>query len=81
MKKILLTLLSLAICTSAFSDETREARRCRRGLNAGYASRDATVLSMVGWGFGIAIGIAAICALIDNERAAVAGGGGTNPVH
>lgn len=69
MRRVLLTLLGVAICTSAVSEETRDARRARMGKSAGYASRDATVLSMVGWGFGIAVGIAALCALIEDERA------------
>lgn len=67
MKKVLLTLLSLIVCVSAFSDESREARRARRGAAAGYASREATALSMIGWGFGLAIGIATICSLIDDS--------------
>jgi hypothetical protein len=68
MQKVLLALLSIAICTSGISQETRDARRARMGTSAGYATRDATVLSMVGWGFGIAVGIAAISALIDNSE-------------
>lgn len=67
MRKILLTLLSLTICASAFSQESREARRCRRGQAAGYATRDATVMSMMGWGIGLAVGIAALSSLIENE--------------
>lgn len=67
MRKFLLTLLGLAVCTSSFSQESQEARRARRGQGAGFASRDATVLSMMGWGVGIIAGIAALCALIDNE--------------
>ncbi|MDP1608491.1 MAG: hypothetical protein Q8L98_04150 [Chlamydiales bacterium] len=39
------------------------------GQSAGYASRDATVLSMMGWGVGLAAGIAALCALVHNETA------------
>lgn len=70
MRKVVLTLLLLALTTSAFPQETREARRCRRGQAAGYATRDATTLSMMGWGLGLAIGIAAVCALIENEPAA-----------
>jgi len=66
---------------SAFSQETREARRCRRGQAAGYATRDATVLSMMGWGLGIAIGIAAFCALIDNNTGSSSSGGGSSPSH
>lgn len=70
MRKVLLTLLSLVVCTSAFCQETRDARRARRGQAAGYATRDATVMSMMGWGIGIAVGIGALCALIDNNRTA-----------
>lgn len=66
--------------TSGYSQESREARRCRRGQAAGYATRDATVLSMMGWGIGLAVGFAAICALIENNEASTSngGGGGTN---
>ncbi len=69
MRKIPLILLCLSLSTTGFSQETREARRARRGQAAGYATRDATVLSMMGWGLGLAAGIAALCALIDNETA------------
>lgn len=68
MRNVLLILLSVMVCVSAFSQETREARRCRRGQTAGYASRDATILSMMGWGIAIAVGIAVICALIPNNE-------------
>jgi hypothetical protein len=40
-----------------------------RGEVAGFASRDATVLSMVGWGISLAVGFAALAALIDNDHA------------
>ncbi len=77
MRKALLTLLSLAICTTAFPQESREDRRTRRGQAAGYATRDATVLSMMGWGLGLAVGIAALCALIENDTASTASSSGT----
>ncbi len=69
MRRIFLaaTLLSISVCSPLLADESRSARRERRGHSAGYASRDATVLSMVGWGVGIAAGFAAICALIEND--------------
>jgi hypothetical protein len=70
MKKVLLVLLSISICTAAFPQEGRDARRCRRGQAAGYSSRDATVLSMMGWGVGLAVGIATLCAMIDNKAPA-----------
>lgn len=72
MKKILFTLLTLSICTSVFPQETQEARRARRGQAAGYGSRDATTLSMMGWGLGIAVGFATIAALLDNSSSSQA---------
>lgn len=67
MRKAVLLLLSLALCASGFSQETGPARRKSRGEAAGYSSRNATVLSMMGWGIAIAVGIGAICALIDDN--------------
>lgn len=81
MKRAILVLVMLAVSTSAFSQESREARRCRRGQAAGYATRDATVLSMVGWGLGMAVGIAALCALIENNAASSSSGGGGGTSH
>lgn len=58
MKKILsaLIILSTSLCAQ---ESTGDA--------AGYASRDATVLSMMGWGVAIAAGAAAIVCLIPNH--------------
>lgn len=81
MRNILFALLILAACIQAFPQESREARRCRRGQAAGYATRDATVMSMMGWGIGIAIGIATLCALIDNETGSGSSGGGGGTTH
>lgn len=83
MRKLLFALLSLALSlsTTAFSQETREARRSRRGQAAGYASRDATVLSMMGWGVGLAVGIAALCALIENNEATSTSNNGGSTTH
>ncbi len=69
MRKLTLTLLTLAVSLSGFAQESRAQRRDRRGQAAGYATRDATVLSMMGWGLGLAVGIAALCALIENNPA------------
>jgi len=66
MKKVLLTLLSLILCTSAFA-QGNDIPRKRQGAAAGYATRDATVLSMMGWGISIAVGIAAISALVSEN--------------
>ncbi len=81
MKKIGIVLLSLAVITAGAAQESGVGRRPARhpGDAAGYSSRNATILSMMGWGFGLGIAIAAICALIDNNTGA--GGGGGNHVH
>ena len=72
IKQLLLVLLACAVFSSACSQETTNQhpnpRPMRRGASAGYGSRDATVLSMMGWGLGLAVGIATLCALIpDND--------------
>lgn len=67
MRKALLVLLGLALCASSFAQDTGPARRIKRGEAAGFSSRNATVLSILGWAVGLTVGIAAICALIENE--------------
>jgi len=39
------------------------------GESAISSSQNATTLSMMGWGFGLAAGIAALCALVQNDTA------------
>ena len=41
----------------------------RRSNDDGYTSRDSMVLSMMGWGIGLAIGICTFCALIEKNPA------------
>jgi hypothetical protein len=60
-------LLLLLLITPVFSQETRAQRQARRGQNAGYASREATAASMMGWGLGIAVGIAVLTGMIHNN--------------
>ena len=74
MKKILLTCLVLAVCTASHGQETRTRGTSRTGEAAGYATRDASVMSMMGWGLAIAVGIATLFSLLDNNSAH--GGGG-----
>jgi hypothetical protein len=71
--RALLVVLAFAFLMNGFAqEETRNSQRpCRRGENACYGSRDATVLSMMGWGLGLGVGIATLCALIpDNSGGA-----------
>lgn len=77
MRKLLLSLLCFAMATTSLAQETALKRTARRGEAAGYTTRDASVLSMVGWGVGLAIGIAALCALFDQDT----GGGGNAHAH
>ena len=68
--RALIVVLALAYLSTGFTQEVRSHQRpSRRGESAGYGSRDATVLSMMGWGLGLGVGIAALCALIPNNSA------------
>ena len=66
MRKFCLTLAILSLPMAAPTQEM-VSRNSRAGEGAGYATRDATVLSMMGWGVGLAAGIAALCALLEND--------------
>lgn len=79
MRKLVSAALAVCLFSSAIAQETSPpgtGRRqgARRGEAAGYSSRDATVLSMMGWGLGLAVGMAALCALLDDHKA----GSGSN---
>jgi hypothetical protein len=53
-----LLLYSLPVC----------AQNPEEGSGAGYSTRNATVLSMMGWGLGLAAGIGLLCGyLFDSE--------------
>ncbi|HSX38814.1 MAG TPA: hypothetical protein VLE95_08345 [Chlamydiales bacterium] len=68
IQKGFLVLLALIVSVSGFSQESGNRQRpTRRGEHAGYGSRDATVLSMMGWGLGLGAAIATLCALIPNN--------------
>lgn len=67
MKKTYFTLITLCLCTSLVAEQETKQQTIQRYRCDDYDSRDASVLSMMGWGIGIAIGIAALCALLDNN--------------
>ena len=68
MKKMISCLLLIAL--PLMSEESCIMERGElQGEAAGFASRDATVLSMMGWGISLAVGVAALVALIDNDHA------------
>jgi len=56
----------MLIFSSSFAEESSTKRPSRRGEVAGYASRDATVLSVMGWGVALAVGIATLAALLSD---------------
>ena len=66
MKKLLMGLLVVSLTTTTHAQEVKTKSR---GDAAGYASRDATALSMMGWGVSLAVGIAALVCLIPNHAA------------
>lgn len=76
MRKFLSIFLSLALCTHTFADDAPMTRRNKgkTGEAAGYSTRNATVLSLMGWGFALAAGFATLCALIDNSESSSSNG-------
>jgi len=59
----------LLCASSGMAQELREAPQFnyRVGEAARYGSRDATAMSMMGWGLGLGAGICALCALIPSS--------------
>ena len=67
-KHLRLFLFCLTIASSGFAQDIKQRQNPSRcGECAGYSSRDATVLSMMGWGLGLGMGIAVLCALIPDN--------------
>lgn len=73
LQKKILTLLSILALTSSFAQESTVKKTTRRGEAAGYSSRDATVLSVMGWGAALAIGIATLSALLNDSSSGTNG--------
>jgi len=68
MKSWFLALMLLAFSSSAVAQETPPPpKQKQRGDASGYSSRDATVFSVMGWGIALGVGIATLCALLDNN--------------
>lgn len=68
MKKV--WIVALLCCYSVAMAQEKSSpppQTKRRGDAAAYGSRDATVLSMMGWGVALSVGIATLCALVHNE--------------
>jgi hypothetical protein len=69
MIKKVISLLLIAALPVVPQESSVPERKEPQGEAAGFASRDATVLSMVGWGISLAVGFAALVSLIDNDHA------------
>lgn len=72
MKKRLYFFLALSLLAASLpirlqGAENSSGKSSRRGDAAGYSCRDATVLSMMGWGIGLAVGIAFLCAILEQN--------------
>jgi hypothetical protein len=72
MKKSLTVFLVLALSMSTASISAQESNppkhTAQRGDAAGYGTKDATILSMMGWGVGLAVGIALLCGYMDHDH-------------
>ena len=75
MVRIFVFLSLTVFCLSVIAQDPEKPKSHRKKQSAGYASRDATVLSMMGWGIGIFAGIATLFALLDNNTEAEGSGG------
>jgi hypothetical protein len=65
MKKVLLLMTLTFIVTNGFAQECPERRRCKRSSPC--ATRESSVLSMMGWGVALFAGIAILCSLVDDN--------------
>ncbi len=66
-QRLISAFLVFALFSHGFSQEAQPRVSVRSGESAVTSSRDATVLSMLGWGVGLCIGIAVLCALIPSN--------------
>lgn len=68
MQKLILILMVLSLPFSA-SAQNSSSSGGAVGQSAISSTQNATTLSMMGWGLGLAAGIAALCALVQNDTA------------
>lgn len=69
MRQIVLSICLLMICNTGMAEDPPRAPRacCPKQIDPGYDSREASVLSMMGWGIGLFAGIAILCSLLNNN--------------
>jgi hypothetical protein len=64
-----LSLLVAALPLPAQEEEPHPRASQTKGPGAAYGARDAAVISMMGWGIGLAIGIAILCGSLSQNTA------------
>lgn len=69
MNKLVLSILMIVFCSASIAQEPSDTNtpKKRQGQGAVSASRESTVMSMMGWGIGLFAGIATLFALLDNN--------------
>lgn len=66
MKTWIFLILTLCITFKGFAEEDPPSRKDKK---ASYTYREASVLSMMGWGLGLFAAIAVLCSLVENNPA------------
>ena len=69
MKRVLILLALVSYTTPLVSDGLSSPIVQPTGGAATFTTRESTTLAMMGWGIGLAVGIATICALIPDDLA------------
>ena len=64
---LLVALLAVPFASQAEEDQHPQTVRSSTGSAAGYSSRDATVLSMMGWGLGLGAFIAILTGWLEQD--------------
>lgn len=66
MKYIILCVFSLSCISQSFADEETYTKKEKKNQ---YSYKEASVLSMMGWGIGLFAAIAVLCSLVENNPA------------
>lgn len=68
MRKIsAICIAALTLNTAAFGQEPPKVTQSSTSTAVGFSSQDATILNMMGWGIGLAVGIGLVCGLIGSS--------------
>ncbi|MBI3508762.1 MAG: hypothetical protein HY069_03940 [Chlamydiia bacterium] len=76
MKQFLYTLFGISICLNGFAEERKSARQRYEAI--GYSTRDATVLSMMGWGVILGVVAAGVSVLFNEAESTTSNSNSNN---